>query len=144
MGSWPRSALSSGREIGGKPLGLVGFGSFAQAGVRAQPPDELVAAADVVSLHLPLLASTRGLFGAARIAQMKPGAMLVNTSRGGIVDEPALAAALDVFDAEPLPASAPFADCPNLLLTPHIAGVTAESNQRVSQLIAERVLEALR
>ena len=95
--------------------------------------------------------STRGLFNAERIASMREGAVLVNTSRGGIVDEAALAAALhsgrlggaalDVFDREPLPASAVFAGCPNLLLTPHIAGVSAESNERVSFMIAEKVLQ---
>jgi (S)-sulfolactate dehydrogenase len=85
---------------------------------------------------------------------MKPNAVLINTARGGIVDEAALAAALkagklggaalDVFDVEPLPAGNPFADCPNLILTPHIAGVTAESNERVSSMIAERVGAFLR
>jgi (S)-sulfolactate dehydrogenase len=100
-----------------------------------------------------LLEGTRGLFGAERIAAMKPGAVLINTSRGGIVDEVALAAALrgghlggaaiDVFEHEPLPASPHFAGCPNLLLTPHVAGVTAEANERVSSLIADRLLQAL-
>ncbi len=181
-GRWPRNALSNGRELGGKTLGLVGFGSigqlsaklaralgmqviafdammdadhpaFATHGVRCVGLDELVAAADVVSLHVPLVASTRGLFGAARIGAMKKGAVLVNTARGGIVDEVALAAALksghlggaaiDVFDTEPLPASPHFQDCPNLVLTPHIGGVTAEANERVSFLIAEKVLEVL-
>lgn len=181
-GAWPRAALSSGREIGGKTLGLVGFGSIGQLtaglartlglrvlahdamlppgdpvytrlGVEPVPLDALVAASDIVSLHVPLLESTRGLFGAARIAAMKSGAVLVNTARGEIVDEAALAAALragrlggaaiDVFAEEPLPASPHFTDCPNLVLTPHVAGVTAESNERVSALIAEKVLEAL-
>ena len=181
-GQWPRNALSNGREIGGKTLGLVGFGSigqltarlaqamgmdalaydamlgandpvFARTGVRRMALDELVADADVVSLHVPLVDSTRNLFDAKRIAAMKPGAVLVNTSRGGIVDEAALAAALssgklggaalDVFGSEPLAANAAFAACPNLLLTPHIAGVSSESNQRVSFMIAQRVLEAL-
>ena len=181
-GQWPRNALSNGREIGGKTLGLVGFGSigqltaklgqamgmqalaydamlsasnpvFAHAGVRGMALDELVVHADVLSLHVPLVDSTRNLFGAERIASMRPGAVLVNTSRGGIVDEAALAAALksgklggaalDVFASEPLAANAAFAACPNLLLTPHIAGVSSESNERVSFMIAERVLEAL-
>ena len=91
---------------------------------------------------MPLVESTRGLFDAARIASMKPGAVLINTARGGIVDEVALAAALksgqlggaaiDVFGAEPLPAAPHFQGCPNLVLTPHVAGVTAEANERVS------------
>jgi (S)-sulfolactate dehydrogenase len=84
---------------------------------------------------------------------MKPGAVLINTARGGVVDESAVAealktgqlggAALEVFEQEPLPAGSPLTGCPNLLLTPHIAGVTAESNARVSSLIADKVLAAL-
>ena len=182
-GKWPRNALSNGRETAGKTLGLVGFGSigqltarlahglgmqvcaydammdadhpaFAQGQVRCTGLDELITSADVVSLHVPLVDATRGLFDATRIASMKRGAVLINTARGGIVDEVALAAALrsgqlggaaiDVFGVEPLAASAHFEDCPNLLLTPHIAGVSAESNERVSLLIAEKVLESLR
>jgi (S)-sulfolactate dehydrogenase len=181
-GAWPRPALSNGREVAGKTLGLVGFGSigqltsklaralgmqvmafdammdadhpaYAELGVRCVGLDELIAGADVVSLHVPLVDGTRGLFDAARLATMKRGAVLINTARGGIVDEVALAAALksgqlggaaiDVFGAEPLVASDHFAGCPNLLLTPHIAGVTAEANDRVSSLIAQKVLEAL-
>jgi len=181
-GQWPRTALSGGREIGGKTMGLVGFGSigqltgrlarglgmavvafdammdddhpaFAQVGARCAGLEEVIEMSDVVSLHVPLVDSTRGLFDAARLARMKPGAVLINTARGGIIDEPALAAALrsgalggaavDVFGAEPLPASPHFEGCPNLLLTPHIAGVSAESNERVSFLIADKVLEAL-
>jgi (S)-sulfolactate dehydrogenase len=181
-GKWPRNALSNGREVGGKTLGLVGFGSigqltaklaqgvgmsvvafdpmmaaehpvFAQTGVRCVSLDSLTASADVISLHVPLLPSTRDLFNAQRIAAMKPGAVLINTARGGVVDEAALAAALksghlggaalDVFGTEPVPAINPFDGCPNLLLTPHIAGVTAEANERVSFMIADRVLAAL-
>ena len=84
---------------------------------------------------------------------MKRGAILVNSARGGVVDEAAVAAALrsghmggaalDVFEREPLAAGSALVDCPNLLLTPHIAGVTVESNLRVSMLIAEKVSEAL-
>jgi len=116
--------------------------------------DAALPRADFVTLHCPKTKETANLFDAARIAKMKPGARLINTARGGIVDEAALAAALksgqlggaaiDVFDSEPLPASAHFVDCPNLLLTPHIAGVSAESNERVSFMIADKVLEALR
>ena len=181
-GGWPRQALGNGREIGARTLGLIGFGSigrhtarlargvgmrvvatdamleasdptFAEANVTAVGLDELLATSDVVSLHVPLLAATCGLMDAARIAAMKPGAVLINTARGGIVDEAAVAAALrsghlggaalDVFEHEPLAADHPFAGCPNLLLTPHIAGVTAEANERVSLLIADKVLEAL-
>ena len=123
--------------------------------------DTLTATADVISLHVPLVEATRNLFDAKRIAAMKPGALLINWARGGVVDEAALVqtlrsgrlggAALDVFDAEPLPAGSVFAGCPNLPLTPHIAGVSAESNERISLLIpllislpiAQKVLEAL-
>lgn len=181
-GKWPRNALSNGREIGGKTLGLIGFGSIGQLtarlaqglgmrvmaydammgaehpafgaqGVACASLDELIRSADVVSLHVPLVDSTRGLFNAERIAAMKTGAVLINTARGGIVDEVALGqalkagrlggAAIDVFTAEPLAAAPHFEGCPNLVLTPHVAGVTAESNERVSFLIAEKVLEAL-
>lgn len=172
-GRWPRNALSQGRELAGKTLGLVGFGSIGQLTARlaealgmkvmafdpAMPDssvtlEQLLANADVVSLHVPLVDSTRNMFDAERIASMKKGAILVNTARGGIVDEPAVAAALrnghlggaalDVFAEEPLPAAPHFEGCPNLLLTPHIAGVTRESNERVSSVIAAKVLEALR
>ena len=108
----------------------------------------------MVSLHLPLAGDTRGLIGEARIARMKPGAILVNSARGGIVDEAALAkalaegrlagAALDVFEREPLAAGSVLAEAPNVILSPHIAGVTLESNERVSSLIAERVAAFLR
>ena len=181
-GQWPRPALSQGREIAGKTLGLVGFGSigrltaklaqglgmrvvahdpvvpaadpvWAATGVAPASLDELLAQSDVVSLHIPLTPATRNLINAARVARMKKGAVLVNSARGGVVDEAAVAAslraghlggaAIDVFDAEPLPAGSPWVDCPRVILTPHIAGVTAESNERVSDLIADKVLEAL-
>ena len=181
-GKWPRGALSSGREIAGKTLGIVGFGGIGRLtgrlgralgmrvigcdaelapgdaawrdeGVEPRTLDALLAEADVLTLHVPLLPATRNLIDAKRIAAMKPGAILVNTARGGVVDETAVAAALasgrlggaalDVFEKEPLPAGSPLAGCPNLILTPHIAGVTAESNARVSTMIAERVLDAL-
>ena len=181
-GRWPRQALSEGRELGGKILGLVGFGAIgrltarkahalgmrvlghdpqradgdpAWAASHAEPRslDALLAESDVVSLHVPLVASTRGLLDAARLGRMKRGAVLVNTARGGVVDEAALAAllhagrlggaALDVFEKEPLAAGSALAGAPRLLLTPHIAGVTVESNERVSALVAARVAEAL-
>jgi (S)-sulfolactate dehydrogenase len=181
-GLWPRGPLSNGREIAGKTLGLVGFGSVGRLTARLaralgmhvigfdahvasgdaawheeqvepQPFADVVARADVVSLHLPLTAATRDLIDGARLATMKRDAILVNTSRGGIVDEAALAdalrdgrlggAALDVFGTEPLPAGSPLAGCPNLILTPHVAGVTRESNARVSALIADKVAAAL-
>jgi (S)-sulfolactate dehydrogenase len=174
-GEWPRVRLSAGREIHGKCLGIVGIGQLSaklaralgmrvvahdpafdtDAGVWAEHDvapvtlDALLGCADVVSLHVPLLDSTRKLIDAKRLALMKPTAIPINTARGGTADEAALAqalatgqlagAALDVFTAEPLAAGSPLADAPNLLLTPQVAGVTAESNERVSSLIADRV-----
>jgi (S)-sulfolactate dehydrogenase len=181
-GEWPRSALSNGRELSGKTLGLIGFGSIGRVtgrlarllgmrvvGFDANLPvtspvwtdkktsgrtlDQLLAEADVVSLHIPLTPRTRNLIDVMSLAKMKPDAILINTARGGVVDEAAVAnalrtgrlggAALDVFDQEPLGVGSPLAHCPNLLLTPHIAGITRESNARVSMLIAEKVAAAL-
>lgn len=117
--------------------------------------DAVLATADIVSLHVPLTAHTRNMIDAERLRLMRRDAILLNAARGGVVDESALAAALrdgllggaalDVFEEEPLAASrgAVFAGCPNLVLTPHIAGVTQESNQRVSDLIATRILDHL-
>jgi (S)-sulfolactate dehydrogenase len=121
------------------------------AGAERASLDAVLARADVVSLHVPLTRETRGLIGRDALARMKRDAVLINAARGGVVDETALAdalkagalggAALDVFDEEPLPAGrgAVFAGCPNLILTPHIAGVTQESNVRVSSLIADKI-----
>lgn len=182
-GKWPRNRLTSGRETAGSTLGLIGFGSIGQltgqlarglgmtviaydpalpdnhpawmdTGAIRADLDTLIATADVISLHVPLVDGTRNLINAGRIAQMRQGAVLINTSRGGIVDEAALVAAvrsghlggaaIDVFTQEPLPSSPLFAGCPNLVLTPHIAGVTAEANVRVSSMIADAVISATR
>lgn len=179
-GAWPRQQMM-GAELGGKTLGLVGFGAIAREtasraralgmqvvahdpfvpagdpawdGVEALALEQLFARADVLSLHVPLTDETRHLVNAERLAGMKPGAIVINAARGGVVDEVALSAALragrsggaalDVFEVEPLTAEAgaPF-EGQNVLLTPHIAGVTVESNQRVSALIARKVAEVL-
>ncbi|MFQ5567214.1 MAG: hydroxyacid dehydrogenase [Paracoccaceae bacterium] len=180
-GGWPREA-SVGREVTGKVLGLVGFGSIGRETARraaalgmevvAHDPflaeddpawelarpltlNELLLQSDAVSLHVPLSPGTRHLIGAGQIALMKPGAVLVNAARGGVLDEAALVeemragrvrgAALDVFETEPLTAGAGarFQGLANLILTPHIAGLTEESNIRVSALVAERVIAHL-
>ncbi len=180
-GRWPRNALI-GREIHGKVLGLVGYGAIArQTADRARALgmsimgfdpyvptadpawltarhadfDELIATADVISLHVPLTPETRGLIGRDALARMKPGAILINAARGGVVDEAAAAdalragrlggLALDVFASEPLPADsgAVFAGCDNIVLTPHIAGVTEESNVRVSKVTVDAVVRHL-
>lgn len=109
--------------------------------------------ADVVSLHCPLTAETRGMIGRAELARLRPGALLVNTARGGLVDEAALAealregrlagAALDVFAREPPAADDPLRTAPRLLLSPHVAGVTAESTRRMALEAADNVLAGL-
>ena len=179
--AWPRNDLI-GREIFGKTLGLVGYGAIArQTADRARALgmtvwgydpylpasdpawlqaklatlDDMLHHADVISLHVPLTPETKGLIGREALAKMKPGAILINAARGGVVDEAAAAAALkaghlgglalDVFDREPLPAELglPFAGAKNLILTPHVAGVTVESNVRVSKVTIDAVLRHL-
>jgi (S)-sulfolactate dehydrogenase len=117
--------------------------------------EELLARSDALSLHVPLTPATRHIIDAPALARMPARAVLINAARGGVVDEDALAAALssgrlagaalDVFETEPLTAAAgaKFAGLGNLILTPHIAGVTSESNVRVSDLIARKVLAHL-
>ena len=124
-------------------------------GVEKLELDALLSTSDVISIHLPLTPETRGVIGAAAFARMKPDAILINAARGGVMDEAELVAALkggrlagaalDVFEQEPLKADGAklFAGTPNLILTPHIAGNTIESNGRVSGLVAERVIVAL-
>ena len=180
-GEWPRARLM-GREAAGQCLGLVGFGSIAKEtcrralalgmGVCAYDPylkslpewtdvtltdfPTLLQTADVVSLHVPFTPETRHLLDAEKIAGMKPGAVVINAARGGVLDEEALidalrsghlgGAALDVFETEPLTAEAGrrFADLANVILTPHIAGITEESNVRVSQVTADNVRSVLK
>ena len=177
-GEWPRAELI-GRELAGRTLGLLGFGATARAvahraaalgmaivtadpvvtdpgpGVALVTTDELFARADALSVHAPLLPSTRGLVGGAAVAAMPAGSLLVDTSRGGVVDHDAVVAALrsghlagaalDVHPVEPVDAAAGarYAGVPGLLLTPHLAGVTLESNTRISHMIAEAVVTEL-
>ena len=181
-GEWPRTELI-GREASAKTLGIVGFGAIGRAvaeraaalGVDVAAcdpvlaPDDpawstpgvrrfgglaaMLAECDVVTLHVPLSGATRHLIGAAEIAAMKPGACIVNTARGGVLDEAAMgealvsgrlgAAALDVFEDEPLPAHSRLAGTPNLYLTPHVAGLTEEANARTGELVARLVRSAL-
>jgi (S)-sulfolactate dehydrogenase len=176
-GLWPRMAMR-GLEMRGRTLGLVGFGTIAKLiaemaqglglEVIAYDPyvpddddawrlakrvslDALLADADAISIHVPLTGETGGLIDEAALAKMKNQAVLINTSRGGIVDERAVVealrsgrlrgAALDVFAREPLgpEEGERFRDVPNLVLTPHIAGITVESSDRIAVSIAEAV-----
>lgn len=181
-GKWPREAAAAGFEMAGKQLGIVGFGNIGQTvagraralgmttaafddyvpadseawrGAARMALDQLLATSDVVTLHCPLTAETRHLINADRLKAMKKGALLINTARGGVVDEAAVAAALkagqlggaalDVFEKEPIDraSGAVFVGVPNVILTPHIAGVTRESNDRISTVTVANVLKAL-
>ncbi len=173
--------LLLGRDVSGATLGVVGLGRIGSRvahhavrgfGMRVLyydvkrdeafekeygaefrgVPDDVFREADFVSIHVPLLASTRHLVNAERLALMKPGAYLVNTSRGPVVDEAALAdalrnkkfrgAALDVFENEPDVAPG-LAELDNVILTPHIASATEETRQKMSAIAAENIIAAL-
>ncbi|MDA3913733.1 hydroxyacid dehydrogenase [Oleiagrimonas sp.] len=180
-GQWPRMELI-GRELAGTSMGLVGFGAIAQAvalrvqalgmnvlafdpylpkdhaawkNVQSGSLEEILQKSDVISLHVPLTKETRHMIDAKALGMMRARAILINASRGGVVDENALAAslregrlagaALDVFEREPLDAetASVFTGLENLILTPHIAGVTEQSNIRVSEVTAQNVLKYL-
>ncbi len=160
-GTWQKTL---GFDLFGKTLGLVGLGRVgtgvarvavafgmnvlahtptltatraAEAGVEPSSFEDLLSGSDIVSIHAPLTPATHSLFDQQAFAMMRPGALLINTSRGPIVNEPALiealqtghlrGAALDVFDVEPLPARHPYRTTPNLLATPHLGYVTADN-----------------
>jgi len=178
-GEWRRADFL-GTELAGKTLGIVGLGRiglavaeraaalmmtllgadpFVSAGeaaeyrVRLVELPELLTRADFVTLHVPLMAATRGLIGRNQLARLKPTAALVNTARGGLVDEAALAealvagrlagAAIDVFADEPLPADSPLRQAPNVVLTPHLGASTREAQARAGTQTANAVLEIL-
>jgi D-3-phosphoglycerate dehydrogenase len=173
-GRWKRRP---GPRLAGKTLGIVGLGRIGRAlatrarglelNVLAYEPypdkafvarwnvelvalDELLRRSDFISIHVPLGEQTRGLFDRRRIAAMKRGAMLVNTARGGIVNEDDLAdalrrgqlaaAALDVFETEPLPLDSPLLELDNLLLSPHLAGLDEQSAHDAAVMVAETLV----
>ena len=177
-GEWKRSAFT-GLELRGRTLGIIGLGKIGQAvasraramemtvlgvdpyitpeqaanhGVDLVEFDDLLARSDVITVHVPLTRSTRSLVGADAIARMKPGAIVLNVARGGILDESAVADALrsgqlggagiDVFDEEP-PKDSPLLDAPNTLLTPHLGASTAEAQVLVAEEVAAQVLDVL-
>ena len=178
-GEWIKTASGS-REVRGKSLGIIGYGHIGtQIGVlaeavgmqviyfdietklalgnaRAMPTlDALLEAADVVTLHVPETRQTTGMFGARELSRMKPGALLINASRGKVVDIEALAealrsnhlsgAAIDVFPKEPKGAGEAFAsplrDFDNVILTPHIGGSTEEAQQNIGVEVAEKLIK---
>ncbi len=187
-GRWSEGkAELTGFELHGRTLGLLGLGSIgslvlqiargfgmhvlvtdpvvdegqvAALGGRKVDFDDLLAGSDVLSLHLPLTGTTRHIIDAAALARLRPGALLINTSRGGLVDEAALVhalrsghlrgAALDVLEAEavdmknPLPHNTvPIADLDNLIVTPHVAGQTEESLREVGRAATACIRQAL-
>ena len=177
-GEWKRAQFT-GLELRGRTLGIVGLGKIGQAiavraramemtvlgvdpfvtaeaaanhGVELVEFDEMLARADVVTVHVPLTRPTRGLIGREAIAKLKPGSIVLNVARGGVLDEAAVAEALrsghlggagiDVFEHEP-PTDSPLLDAPNTLLTPHLGASTAEAQVLVSEEVASQVLDVL-
>ena len=177
-GEWDRKGYV-GVELKGKTLGVIGFGRIGQGvaaraqafgmevvvhdpyldvsvaerlGVEMMDLDDLLAEADIVTLHVPLTDATRGLIGAEQLQRMRPGAMLINCARGGIVEEEALVsaldeghlagAALDVFAVEP-PENSKLTTHAKVVATPHIGAQTAEAQERIAQQTAEMLIAAL-
>jgi phosphoglycerate dehydrogenase-like enzyme len=174
-GEWNRTGAATPWDLHATTVGIVGYGGIGRAvarrlagfgtrlliadpaltvagGGEVVPLDELLGRADVVSLHLPLLPATRHIVGARELARMRPHAILVNTSRGGLVDEEALVAALhsgrlrgaalDVFSDEPhLPQ--PLRSLPNVVLTPHVGGLSDRSIVRMTRQATRDVLHVL-
>ena len=175
-GQWDRDPLV-GAELDGTTMGVIGYGAIGrrvarqamgfgmrvlahdvaatppEPGVTIVPFDELLARSDVVSLHMRLTADNVGLVGTRAFARMKPGAYLVNTARGELVDEAALiaalergtlrGAALDTYEHEPLAASSPLRQMRNVVLSPHVAGQTEDALRRVGIAAAQCILDEL-
>ena len=177
-GEWKRAQFT-GNELRGRTLGIVGLGKIGQAiavravamemtvlasdpfvtaeqaahhGVELVSFEKILARSDVLSIHVPMTRATRGMIGREQLARMKPGAILLNVARGGIIDEAAVAAALrdghlggagiDVFEQEP-PTGSPLLDAPNTVLTPHLGASTAEAQVAVAEEVADQVLDVL-
>lgn len=179
-GQWPKAGLV-GFELEGKKLGVIGLGRIGatvarkavgigmevaaydpflpaaaagRTGVPMKTLDELLAWADIVTLHVPRTKETTNLIGEAQMLRMKKGAYLINAARGGLVDEDALlrlldqghlaGAALDTFVTEPLPADSPLRANPRLILTPHLGASTSEAQQAVSTILARQIIDFLK
>ena len=183
-GRWIKKELM-GWELAGKTLGIIGFGRIGQrvaeicsalrmrilayrrtrppgieavlarTGAKLVPLEELLRSSDIITIHVPLTPETRHMIGRREIAMMKDGAILINTSRGGVVDEKALlealrsgklaGAALDVFEAEPPSGtSLELAKLPNVVATPHIGAQTREAQRAASRMAAEKLIEFFR
>ena len=178
-GAWRdwQPGLLLGRDVHGATLGVIGIGAVGQAvarraagfgmkvlgwsrsgrrigGIETVELADLLRRSDFVSLHVALAPETRGLIGRAELGLLRPGAVLVNTARGGLVDEAALAesltggrlaaAALDVFEREPLPHDDPLLAAPNLVLAPHIGSASVATRVRMAELSVQNLLAGLR
>ncbi len=135
---------------------VIAFEPFANAefvqkwGIELASLDELLEKSDYVSLHCPVMAETKHLMNAARLARMKRGSVLINTARGALVDETALVdalrsghlrgAGLDVFEVEPLPVTSPLLTLPNVLLAGHVAGLDIESQEDTLKMCADTII----
>ena len=181
-GDWDRKE-NTGSEIKNKTLGIIGIGTIGRAvaekarmlgmnligtdieisedhniwtdlNIRCASLDEVIQKSNIITIHVPLTEHTKNLFGENEFEKMQKGSFIINTSRGGIIDENALlnslkkshlgGAMLDVFEYEPLENPAKFSKLNNVILTPHIAGLTNQSNYRVSKLITENILDFLK
>ncbi|MBX9457885.1 MAG: dehydrogenase [Rhizobium sp.] len=173
-----RAHSDAGHDLGGRTLGIVGMGNIGSAifrigrhgfgldvvahtrskasvpeGARYLPLDELVSEADVIVLCCPLTPETTGLMSRERISRMKLGSLLINVSRGPVIDDAALiaalqfgrigGAALDVFTTQPLPADHPYLQLDNVIVTPHMAGITDESMMRMGVGAASEAIRVL-
>lgn len=181
-GEWKIGAIVTGlRSLRDSTVGLIGLGRIARAyasrmaafgckitgydpfvsdeaaraaGIEPMSRDEVIAGANILSLHLPLTPETRNLLDGAQIARLPKGAIVINCSRGGLIDEASLAAALasgqisgaglDVFAAEPLPAASPLRTAPDILLSPHAAFFSDASVDALQRLASEEALRGLR
>ena len=154
--------IGAATAVKARALGFTVVGSDPQLevgtrtadGIEVVDFDTVLATSDVISLHVPLIPSTHHLIGEQTLGRMKPGAVLVNTCRGGVVDTAALAralqdgrlkgAGLDVFEQEPLPADSPLLDCPSAVLTPHASWYSEESYAELKTRVAEAVAAVIR
>jgi phosphoglycerate dehydrogenase-like enzyme len=152
LGAIGEAVALKARALGMRVIGTRHSGEPSPCADRVYPPsdtDEVLRQSDAIVVLLPLTPETRGLLDRKRLAQMREGALLVNAARGGILDEEGLAdclkqrhvggAALDVFEREPLPADSPLWDTPNLIITPHMAGLVADYLDRVLAIFAENI-----
>lgn len=178
-GKWAKKSIT-GVELYGKTLGVLGLGKIGREvakrmkafgmrilafdpfvtpaaaeklGIEMASVDEICERADIITVHTPLTSETKGIINAARMKKMKPGVLLVNCARGGIIDENDLVealqngkvagAALDVFTEEPLPADHPLRTLDNVVLTPHLAASTTEAQEKVTRDVAQQIVEVL-